>query len=353
MKGLVVSRDHRLYVTDDLPMPAYGSRQALVKMVSCGICSGTDTKIIHGELKNFNSYPAVLGHEGLGEVVAVGDKVRNLCIGDRVLLPFQEGVSEGKEGPYYSGFGAFTEYAVVGDMQAFAEDGRIGSPGFSANHHAQMVLSPSDRVDAVNATMIVTFREVLSAMKRFRLEPNRDIVVFGVGPVGMCFIRFAKLLGLGTVIGVDITDEKVAAALAMHADAAFNSRTCDVSARIQELLPGGANYVVDAVGVTDLINQAMGLLSDHGKICVYGISPNMDMRLDWKAAPYNWSLEYVQMPLKTEEAEAHAQVMSWINTGVINPDDYITHVFPFERILDAFHLLDEKQPGTQKIVITF
>ena len=92
-------------------MPKYKECQALVKMQSCGVCNGTDLKLIHGNFKNLDTYPATLGHEGVGKVVEVGSKVKNLKLGDIVLLPFVEE----KLDDVYSGWGAYSEYTVVGE----------------------------------------------------------------------------------------------------------------------------------------------------------------------------------------------------------------------------------------------
>ena len=66
---------------------------------------------------------------------------------------------------------------------------------------AQTVIKPEDKVDlGFEASMIVTFREVLSAIRRFQFQPNESVLVLGAGPVGLCFTKFSKLLGLRTVI---------------------------------------------------------------------------------------------------------------------------------------------------------
>ena len=345
MRGLVVDSKGALSVAE-LNMPEIGPYQARVRLLSCGVCNGTDMKLVHGAFKNFNTYPAMLGHEGVGEVVSVGEKARSFQLGDRVLLPFLEGMN----GIYHSGWGAYSEYAVVGDAKSYLNDG-LAVP--SEAYFAQTILKKDDKVDAVGAAMIITFREVLSAIRRFGMKPNKSLVVFGAGPVGLCFIRFAKLIGMGPVYAIDIDDEKVSAARSMGADDAFNSLQCGVNAEILKRLPGGADYVVDAVGVNALINQAMEVIADHGKICCYGISPKLNMDLDWSRAPYNWSLDFVQWPSKLEEAEAHSQVMAWINMGVLNPMDFISDVIPFDHIMDAFRILNEKRKGTKKIVIEY
>jgi NADPH:quinone reductase-like Zn-dependent oxidoreductase len=100
-------------------------------MQSCGVCNGTDLKLIHGRFKNFDTYPAALGHEGVGKVVEVGSKVKNLKVGDIVLLPFVEE----KLDDVYSGWGSYSEYAVVGDAEAYISNGMgPGTPEFSEGY---------------------------------------------------------------------------------------------------------------------------------------------------------------------------------------------------------------------------
>lgn len=349
MKSLTVDAEGRLEVRE-FPKPECGPYQALVKVKSCGVCNGTDTKLIHRTFKNFSSYPAILGHEGVGEVIACGEKVVSYHRGDRVLLPFLYEPVDGCT----PGWGAYSEFALVKDAAALIRDGMgPGTAQWDEGSLAQTVLRPEDQVDDVGAAMIVTFREVLSAIRRFGFQPNQSVVIFGAGPVGLCFTRFCKLLGMGTVITTDVFDEKVAEARRMGADYAFNSRTCDVNAEIRRLFPDGVDNVVDAVGVNALLNQAMELIAYNGQICGYGISPKLGMELDWSKAPYNWKLNFVQWPSKKEEAEAHAQIMAWINAGVLDPHDFISHTFPFENVLDAFALVERREPMTKKIVIEF
>ena len=68
MKALSVDQNGKLEVCD-VPKPVYGDCQALVKTLSCGVCNGTDMKLIHGSFKNMTHYPMLLGHEAVGQVV--------------------------------------------------------------------------------------------------------------------------------------------------------------------------------------------------------------------------------------------------------------------------------------------
>ena len=113
---------------------------------------------------------------------------------------------------------------------------------------------------------IVTFREVLSAIRRFGFQANQDVVIFGAGPVGLCFTRFCKLLGMRTVITIDISDDKTEQARNMGADIVINSSKEDVEAMVLKYLPEGADYVVDAVGINQLLNQGMRLIKY--KMCI-------------------------------------------------------------------------------------
>jgi len=178
-------------------------------------------------------------------------------------------------------------------------------------------------------------------------------VIFGAGPVGLCFTKFAKMLGLSPVITVDVMDDKIDQARKQGADIVFNSTKVDINTEIRNVLPNGTNYVVDAVGINALLNQGMNLIADHGMVCGYGISPKLGMDLDWSRAPYNWSLSFVQFPVKSEEAAVHNQIMAWINSGALNPKDFISDVFDFDQILDAFELVEKRLQTTRKIVIRF
>lgn len=349
MRGLAVDKNGKLSVPE-LSMPTYGDCQALVKTLSCGVCSGTDGKLIHGTFKNMNEYPMLLGHEGVGRVVEVGKRVTKYKVGDIVLLPFLYGPQDG----FFSGWGAYSEYAVVGDETAFARNGQgIGTPAYDEGCWAQTVIHPDDPVDPADAAMIITFREVLSAMKRFGFKENENLVVFGAGPVGLCFIRFAKLLGMGPVVAVDIFDEKTAEAARLGADIVINSQKQDVEAEIRRLFPNGADNIVDAVGINALLNQAMNLVKYNGKICGYGISAELSMPLNWSGGPYNWTLQFVQFPSKYEEYQAHSQIMAWIKAGALAPSDFISDIIPFDRITEAFALSEKRLSGTKKIVISY
>jgi len=340
MKTLVVDKDGKLSV-ETCPMPTYGECDALVKTISCGVCNGTDGKLIHRNFKGFtlDMYPVMLGHEAVGEVIEVGAKVTSYKVGDMVLLPFA-----GPLGGFECGWGSYSEYGVVFDAAAYIANGQ--QPPECA--YGETIV-PKD-IDPVKAAMIITFREVLSSIKRFGIGANDEVVVFGCGPVGLTFIKFMSLLGVGKIIALDIIPEKLEDAKQRGADYTLNSKDADVVAKVKQICPDGVDYVLDAVGVSQIMNQAMPLLKDQGKICCYGISANTKFELDWTDAPYNWQLQFQQFPSKIEEGEADKQVLTWLRHGVIDIDDYISDIVEFDHILDAFEMLEQKKIAKKCII---
>ena len=343
MKSLIVEKDGTLLVKE-IPVPRYSSKQALVKTISCGICNGTDAKLIHRQFKGFNTemYPLMLGHEGVGEVVELGSEVTSFHVGDKVLLPFVDPDPE-LYGSLQSAWGAFSEYAVVHDLAAYPK----GTAPECA--YAQTILP--DFVDPVDGAMIITLREVLSSIKRFGIKEGDSVAVFGCGPVGQTFIKFLSLLGIQNLMAFDIIDAKLQEAKERGAAYAFNSQKVNVNEKIHEIFPSGVQYVLDAVGMTALINQAMEYICDGGKICCYGISPTCEMNLDWSRSGYNWQLQFQQFPSKAEEGQVNEQINEWLEKGTIRLRDYISDYFSFSQILDAFARLERREISKKGIII--
>lgn len=350
MKSLAVTTDYKLEVVE-IPKPVIAEDCVLLKTLACGVCNGTDTKILHGKFKGFNTYPCLLGHEAIGEVIEVGSKVKQWKIGDRITLPYLEVGPDGKYAGYYSGWSAYSEYTVARDWMAMAEKGQgPGTPGFWEGYYTQKIL-PSD-IDPIYGAMVTTLREVLNACRSFGFKDGQEMVIFGAGPVGLTFTKFTKLLGVKTVIVVDIDENKRDEALKAGADFFINSKQEDVKEAVRTILPNGADHVLDAVGVNSLINTAMYLVKDFGQICVYGISATLGMDLQWGDAPYNWTLKFLQFPDKAGEAAAHDQVINWVRMGVIDLKDFVSHIIPFDNVLEAFAMIERKEP-VKKIVIKY
>ena len=343
MKTLVVNADGQLEVIE-IPIPRYSSKQALVKTISCGIC-GTDSKLMNISFKGFpqEKYPVMLGHEGVGRVIEIGSEVTSYKVGDIVLLPFND-PDEELFGSLGSAWGAFSEYGVIHDAAAYKE-GEIPEVAFAQQ-------KVPNNIDPVDAAMLITFREVLSNVKYFGIQENDSVVVFGSGPVAVTFIKMMSLSGVKSIIGIARSEEKKNILLENGATTVFNSRECDIKTEIRRIYPDGVKYVLDAVGSTAIMNQAMELICDRGEILCYGVPGNNQMQLDWSNAPYNWKINFQQMPSKLEESEVYGQILEWISDGKLHLRDYISDYYQFEDILTAFEKFSNHQI-LKKGIITY
>jgi len=346
MKSLAAEKDYTLNVID-IPIPQIDESSVLVKIHGCGIC-GTDMKVLHGKMKGFDAYPCLLGHEAVGEVVELGRDVEAFSIGDKVMLPYVE-YAGGQINGYTPTHGAFAEYGICHDIIAMAKNGKgPDAPGFNELYYPQKTI-PKE-FDTECGVMMVTLREVLAATKHFNFQAGQSLVVYGGGPVGLAFIKFSKLIGMGPVILVDVLDEKVKEAEKAGADYAFNSVKTDVIEEVRRICSGGVDYTLDAVGVNALIPEAMQLIKRGAKMLVYGISPVLSMDFDWSKAPDNWLLEFFWAPDKIMEAAVHGQLVKWVDMGLIDPHAFVSHVFEYADIKKGFEILENKKPA-KKIVI--
>ncbi len=345
MRALVVEKDGGVSVRE-VPRPEIGEYEALVRMQASALC-GTDHNILHNKMKNFADYPTILGHEGVGEVVETGAKVRGLKQGDMVVLPFNpDGL-----GGVHSTWGAIAEYGTVGDYVAMQQDGLIMGEGvFSDSNLAQRIVPPG--IDPVPATMIVTFREVLSTMRRLGFKKGQELVVYGTGPVGLSFIRLAKLIGMGPIVVVVRSAEKAEIAKQAGADVTINSREEAVAVRLKSLFPTGAQNILDAAGVPELINENLALVKDYGQVCVYGVPEVNEYRLDWTAAPFSFDLRFAQWPSKEEESAVHDEIVAMMGDGRLDGNDYISDVFHFDDVLAAVEMF-RRGENSKKVVIRF
>ncbi len=345
MKALVVESDGSAAVKE-VPRPRIGEYEALVKMKASSMC-GTDLKILHNNLKGYSDYPTILGHEGVGEVVEVGRKVRNFRVGDQVVLPY---ILE-KCGEYYATWGAIAEYATVGDTDAMVEDGLPMDEKVLHEFNFAQRKIPSD-FDPVAATMIVTFREVYSTMLRMGFHERQGLVIYGAGPVGLTFIRLAKHMGMSPIVCIDRKDEKMQQALDMGADYVMNSAKEDVEPKLREIFPDGIGILLDAAGVPELINQNLKLVRNFGMVCVYGVTPKNELMMSWQEAPYNFDLKFVQWPSKKEEAAVHDEVIKMMEDGILDGADFISDVFDFVDSRKAIELFLSGR-NQKKIAIKF
>jgi len=338
MKSVIAIAPGELAILDT-PQPQPGPYQALVRTECACLCNRTDSELLAGKFPGMeDKFPFALGHESVGIVVAVGDKVRNFKVGDRAVggLVFDlqtEGVD--------SGWGGFGEYTLANDHDAMVADGVADEA-----HGWVEVFEIQTRVDAdippEQAVLLCTWREVLGAFRDFHLQPGDDVLIYGAGPVGLSFVKLGRLFGLGWIGIVDRHADKQAKALSFGADEAFAPGDIAIG-ELAKIRGRKLDAVIDAVGHPDIVQQGLPLLRRGGSHCIYGVLTHGVLHIDKTKADFNFNLFVHQWPTRRYEKESQAMLCQWIREGRLTSADFITHRFPVEEITSAFKAVAERK----------
>lgn len=259
MKAAVVTQLGAPLEMQDLPVPAPGPGEVLVRIETSGLCH-TDIHAAHGDWPVRPTPPFVPGHEGVGVVEQLGDGVASRAVGDRVAIAWLgyacgecrycisgwETLCESQRNSGYSVDGAFAEYAVV--PAAFATPVPDGVSSLDA--------AP------LTCAGVTTYK----AIKVAGVAPAERVAVYGVGGLGHLAVQYARIAG-AFVIGVDVQDDKLAMARELGADEVVNAATTDPVEAIQAL--GGADVAVALAASPASFDQAFRSLRRGGRlVCV-------------------------------------------------------------------------------------
>lgn len=344
MRAAVVTEPGRIEVRN-IPPPTIGDYDALVQIIACGVCTGTDLHILQGNFPWLVPHPFVLGHESIGRVIRVGERARNLREGDLVLRPvaFRAEDHGGELGALWGGY---AELGIVADARSILEDSGGSTSGRLPQFANAQQVVPSD-FDPLDAGMFITFKETLSWIQQLGVIANKSIAVLGTGPVGLCFVRIAKFLGANPVIAVGRRQARLALAMQMGADATVDTSEGDLASAIRRLTDGrGADYIIEAIGNTELLGQAAHGLADGGELALYGVPPALETSLAWSGTAPNWKLRFI----KPREEAVHELALDLVRLGFIDLKSFVSHVMPLAQIDEAFRRIVDK--AALKIVIT-
>jgi len=223
---------------------------------------------------------------------------------------------------------------LADDYAALKRDGAIAeNPGDDVVFKIMRGVPPDIPVEA--AAMLCTWREVLGSFTDMGILDAKRLLIFGGGPVGQSFVRFAKLRGAEFVGLVDSHERRRMLALRLGADAVFakdDPRLFREFAREQGL---GMDAVVDAVGRVEIVNAGLRMIRQGGVICVYGLMGHGAATFDIRLAPRNWRLAMHQWPVRESEAAAQEPLCDWIRAGTLNWRDFIDGQFPIAETATA------------------
>lgn len=342
MRVVVVPEPGRMEFVS-VPEPIPSDYEALVEVLTCSICSGTDTHIVKDQFP-WRAYPCILGHESIGRVVKIGPAVRNFRVGDLVLRPACIRPGEKLAG-YNSMFGGFAELGLVADGAAIMADTPRGqTPKLPAFALAQQVVPAGFDPDLAGA--FITFKETLSFLQRLGVQAGRSVLILGSGTVGLSFTLAAKLIGAVPVIVTGRRHEPLEDAQRFGADVTVDVSRENLTEAVRAATQGaGADFAVEAVGDWDVLQGGIPALANYGQIGIYGVAQSRATPLDFNQTAGNWSLRFIQ----PKEEEVHAQVLSQMAQGMVDVRRMVSHTVPFGELQAGFELVWEKK--ATKVVV--
>jgi S-(hydroxymethyl)glutathione dehydrogenase / alcohol dehydrogenase len=339
--------------TIDLDGPRAG--EVLIEIKATGICHTDEFTLSGADPEGL--FPAVLGHEGAGVVVDVGDGVSSLRKGDHViplyvpecrqceycvsdktnlcqairvtqgqgLMP--DGTSRfslgGKTVLHYMGTSTFANYTVVPEIAVakIRED------------------APFDKVCYIGCGVTTGIGAVINTAK---VEPGANVVVFGLGGIGLNVIQGARLVGANMIVGVDTNPAKRALAEKFGMTHFVDAREVggDLVAHLVNLTKGGADYSFECIGNVDTMRQALECChKGWGVSVIIGVAgAGQEIRTRpfqlvtgrvWKGTAFGGAKGRRDVP----------RIVDWYMDGRINIDDLITHTLKLEDINKGFDLM--------------
>ncbi|GAA5195447.1 alcohol dehydrogenase AdhP [Microbacterium jejuense] len=264
MRAAVVVAPDKPLELQDVPIPSPGRGQALVKVLTSGVCH-TDLHAARGDWPVPPKQNLIPGHEGYGRVVALGEGVTTLAVGDLVgnaWLWSACGVCEfcrtgwetlcpEQQNGGYSVDGSFGEYMLVDER------------------FAARIPAGADPVEV--APILCAGVTVYKGLKMTEARPGEWVVISGIGGLGHVAVQYARAMGL-RVAAVDIDDEKLELARRHGAEVTVNALTEDPAAAVQEQTGGAHGVLVTAVH-PKAFGQAVGVARRGATVVFVGLPP--------------------------------------------------------------------------------
>ncbi|MBS9533834.1 alcohol dehydrogenase AdhP [Mycobacterium sp. M1] len=262
MKAAVVTEFGAPLEISELPLPAPGHREALVKLETSGVCH-TDLHAAQGDWPVKPQPPFVPGHEGYGTVVALGPGVDDLEVGDKVGNAWLWSAC-GRCEYCRTGWETLCEKQQNG---GYTVNGSFGTYMLVNVDYAVRIPDGADPVEV--APILCAGVTVYKGLKETETRPGQWVAISGIGGLGHVAVQYARAMGM-RVLAVDIDDAKLALATRLGAEIALNARTTDVAAEAHRATGGMHGVLVTAVH-PQAFGQAIGLARRGGTIVFNGL----------------------------------------------------------------------------------
>ena len=330
-----VLRDFNQIELKDVKMPVPKTDEVVVRIRSCGFCA-TDYKAIKGIRRNV-SFPFIPGHEPAGIVHSIGPGVRHVKIGDEVICQpsgfcgacshcksgdthyCEYAFTTGGDGPEDVWPGAFAEYMKTVESCLFHKPKSIG---FDAA--------------ALTEPLSGAWKGII---KHSQMEVGDDVVIIGVGGIGLLCMMVARAAGAGKLIAIDSSSYARNNSLQLGATHAVDSSNDPVKA-VSKILPKGPDLVVEAAGPIEAVKLMTRLRRRGTKWNVFGITTDETFELEGGLTHF---LEGRMDASFGTNPNAMQKSIRLMENGLVDPESIISHRFPLADIHEAIEVMGQSE----------
>jgi alcohol dehydrogenase len=331
---------------EEAPMPVViDDTDAIVRVDATTIC-GTDLHILKGDVPAVTD-GRILGHEAVGTVETVGTGVKNVKVGDRVLVSCVTACGacrycrEGSYGQCLGGGGWILGHKIDGTQAEY-----VRVPFADTSTYA-VPAGVSDEQILMLADILPTGYEV--GVLNGQVRPGDVVAVVGAGPIGLAAMMAARLYSPAHVVAIDLADSRLEAAKQFGADITINNGREDALAIVQELTGGlGADVAIEAVGVPDTFELTTQLARPGGHIAnigVHGKPVTLHLEELWirNVTITTGLVDTYSTPTLLKLAQGHQ----------IDAERFVTHHFTLDQFDEAYDVFARAgDTGALKVVLT-
>ena len=331
---------------EEVPMPALqADTDAIVRVDAVTIC-GTDLHILKGDVPAVTP-GRILGHEAVGTVEQIGSGVKNVEVGDRVLVSCITACGacrycrEAMYGQCLGGGGWILGHLIDGTQ---AEYVRVP---FADTSTYLVPAGVRDEDMLMLADIIPTGYEV--GVLNGRVRPGQIVAVVGAGPIGLSAIMGARLYSPTHIIAVDLSDSRLEAAKSFGADVVVNSTREDVAAVIDQLTGGlGVDVAIEAVGIPASFELCTRLIRPGGRVAnigVHGEPVSLHLEELW--------IKNITITTGLVDTYSTPTLLELVTSHQLEPTKFITHHFTLDEFDAAYDTFSRAaETGALKVVIT-
>lgn len=324
------------YALETVELRALHEDEVLVRIVGAGMCH---TDVLPRIPDMAGLLPIITGHEGSGVVEAVGSGVRDIVVGDHVVLSFDScGVCANcRDGrpTYCAEFMVrnLTGMELAGPATAADVEGQpVNGRWFGQSSFAHHVISRQRNTVVVDKSLPLEQMGPLgcgiqtgagSIAVAMNVQPDRSLVVYGAGAVGLAAIMAAKIVGASPIIAVDLHDHRLALAQELGATHIINGGHDDVLEQVMAASGGGVDYAFDTTGVPSVMSGALMATKLGGTVGYVGVQ---------------------QGPMEIGPSDMVGKTILGILEGSVDPQEFVPRMiewwqagqFPFDRLIETY-----------------